>query len=246
MAIELDADGKKLPGSSEPIPGKCAARLRKHNKAYNPPRYCIQFPMHGKNRCPLHGGKAKSGPLHGRYTTGLYCKTLPLNLREDYLQAVADPKLSHLQEELALITTRQLELTKKLSQLESPPWNQAQEAKNKYLQTHLDEDLDKLFFLLDEGAETASIYESTWAEIREIIQEKTKTAAAENKRKEALRTRVEINDVVGIVTALTSFVLSQPIETKIKQAVQNKLCELIDSKKQIPADQVLIENKPIE
>lgn len=38
-------------GSPELIPGRCGARLRRHD----PPRYCKQYPRRGGTRCGLHG-----------------------------------------------------------------------------------------------------------------------------------------------------------------------------------------------
>lgn len=57
-------------------------------------------------RCRMHGGTQPIGPASPNYKHGRYSKILPEALRAGYEAALADPKLLHLDEEIALIDAR--------------------------------------------------------------------------------------------------------------------------------------------
>lgn len=52
--LELSPHGKN--GADSPLHGRCGAQLRRR-----PGKYCKRYPMAGKKRCPIHGGKS-TGP----------------------------------------------------------------------------------------------------------------------------------------------------------------------------------------
>ena len=54
-------------GSTEPQPGRCAAKLRRSN----PPRYCMRIPCAASKRCDRHGGHTPKGVASPHFKTGL-------------------------------------------------------------------------------------------------------------------------------------------------------------------------------
>jgi hypothetical protein len=68
------------PGGSE-IAGRCGARLRGDRAG----QFCEAYPLKGKRRCRLHGGRAgaRSGPRNGRWKDGARArKVTPLTPAE--------------------------------------------------------------------------------------------------------------------------------------------------------------------
>jgi hypothetical protein len=60
----------KPRGSTVPEPGRCGRRL----KNTEPPRYCLRFPVEGRDCCPFHGGRTLRGPEHPNYKTGQHSR----------------------------------------------------------------------------------------------------------------------------------------------------------------------------
>src|SRR5262249_56407268 len=68
------------------------------------------------DKCRIHGGLSLRGVAHPQYKNGAHSKYLPKSLRQDYLRAVRDPELLSLLNQLALLASRHMELTKELAQ----------------------------------------------------------------------------------------------------------------------------------
>src|SRR5262245_31214402 len=71
-------------------------------------------------KCRFHGGASLRGVAHPNFKTGAHSRYLPKHLRQDYQRAVTDPELLSLKSQAALLATREMELTKQLSQMEAP------------------------------------------------------------------------------------------------------------------------------
>jgi hypothetical protein len=80
---------------------RCGAKLRGKDQR------CRKYPLRGRDRCRLHGGKSLAGLAHPRPTAGgRYSKYLPSALLERYRGAMADPDALSLRDELALLDAR--------------------------------------------------------------------------------------------------------------------------------------------
>jgi hypothetical protein len=76
----------------------CGARRRDGGE-------CTQVAM-ANGRCKMHGGKTPTGPALPQFKTGRYSKVLPAALLDRYQQALADPELLALTDEIALLDAR--------------------------------------------------------------------------------------------------------------------------------------------
>lgn len=91
----------KLPGSQEPLPGRCGAKLRLSDKKYGHNRYCTKSPMRGKKRCERHGGTTPAGLASPHHKGKGLSKLMPTGLGARYDAAVRDPKLLDARKEAA-------------------------------------------------------------------------------------------------------------------------------------------------
>ena len=110
-------------GSSSPMAGRCGATLRR-----KPGRFCTAYPLTGKTRCALHGGKSLAGPANGNWKHGMYSTVLPGALGTHYATARQNPALVALTEQIALVDAKVFELFEQVQQGESPAaWTQVLE-----------------------------------------------------------------------------------------------------------------------
>jgi hypothetical protein len=115
--------------------------------------------------------------------------------------ALADPDLGSLRGELALQTARVEDLLRQLSHEEGPAWSTLvlaldvlQLARTKG--EPVDAALASLDGLIRSGAACAQSRRAAWAEVRALMQEKTRTSAAESKRLADLQGVVRVEDAL--------------------------------------------------
>lgn len=92
---------------------------------------CKKFAVPGKRVCGIHGGKTPGGLASPHFKTGRHSKYLPKNLLGKYKEAINDPDLLQLRDEIALMDTR---LGEVLTQIEkgAKALNQFEEIQAEY------------------------------------------------------------------------------------------------------------------
>jgi hypothetical protein len=216
----------KAPEPFEPI--LCGAKTRGGGT-------CKKAAMrNGTGRCRLHGGLSPSGVAsphfkHGRRSK--YLKHLPGNLRNAYKAALADPELLSLKDETALLTARAMQLLDNLNATEAPPWGRAVEALNDLKVAGSADAKQQALATLEKvirtGANAAVAQERTWRELREVVQEKTRTAAAEWKRLHDLEALVTVEDALGFAKAFLTAAKEVVTDPGILKRLQEKTMYLL-------------------
>ncbi len=88
---------------------------------------CRSTAIYPNGRCKFHGGPSFSGPANPAFKTGRFSKVLPIRLAAAYREALADPDLIGLRDEIAVTQARILEL---FAQLETgDPFTQLSRAR---------------------------------------------------------------------------------------------------------------------
>jgi hypothetical protein len=162
-------------------------------------------------RCRVHGGCTPGGIASPHYKTGKYSrylKHLPHDLKAGYRKALADRELTSLHAELALLTIRADALLDQLSAIEAPPWakvvdvlvsyERARRSGDKAEQDHC---FTELAGLIRTGSSAAAAQQAIWQELRDIVQERTRTSAAEHKRQIAMGAMMEVSQVMLFIDA---------------------------------------------
>jgi hypothetical protein len=178
---------------------------------------CRKPPM-ANGRCRLHGGATPGGIACANYKHGRYSRFVPRGLKRGYEAARADTELASLREELALQQAMMSELLKQMEKSPAPPWAQAallyREARAAKDVAVKAAKLTELGALLQAGAAAGAGHERARRELRELIQEKTKTAAAEARR---------LGDMGQTLTREQAMVLMHMVLTAIKDNVRDGL-----------------------
>jgi hypothetical protein len=134
-----------------------------------------------------------------------------------------------------------MELTKQLAQLETPPWTTTVEALNDYILALKCKDkaktaktLTKLQKTVREGADPAENYESAWKELREILQEKAKLVAGENRRLENIGGFVRTEELMIVLYGLLECIRENVDDMSVRDIIQRKFNELIEARATVP------------
>ena len=173
----------------------CGAQLRGR-----PGVYCQQRVLSPNGRCRLHGGNSPAGIECGAYKHGLYSKYVPKTMRREYDAILEDHDLTELREELALQTLRMTSLIMELEK-EPPPWEELQVAFRAWAgasESSKMEAMNKLVELVQTGVSVTVDRKKVWEELRQIIQEKTRTASAEWGRLHDLNGLVKLETVMAM------------------------------------------------
>jgi hypothetical protein len=180
------------PDNGNPMPSRkphavCGARCRDG-------RACTQRPM-ANGRCKMHGGKTPGGIASPHFRHGRYSKYVPRNLRGAYETARADEELVSLRDELALLTVRITQLLQELSANPTSPGGDVLTALDRLKAAGGGDDAGPALAALEQvvrnGRDAGRAQEAIWREIREVVQEKTRTARAQWTR---------LGDLQGVVT----------------------------------------------
>jgi hypothetical protein len=174
-------------------------------------------------RCRLHGGLSLKGVnapsfKHGRRSK--YLKNLPRQLRNGYRELLADPDLLSLKEEIGLLTARINEVLGRLSESAPPPWDaileslvKVESAVGKGNATKTLPAVRAMAELVRSGKEATVNQRQCWSELREIIQEKTKTASAEWNR---------LNELNGVVTVEQALLFARAFLSAARECVTDR------------------------
>lgn len=180
----------------------------------------------------MHGGASLSGLAHPNLRTGRHSKDLPQRLTSRVLEALQDPKLTELRDELALVDVRIGQL---LSQLEEPGAHdgKAAAAALQQLQAAIaaqDQAAAAVAMKVLEGAFAVTIHEhATWAEIQDAINVRRKLVESETRRLKALHQMVTTEEVMTLVSALSASVHRHVTDRVALAAIQDDIRRLMSA-----------------
>ena len=202
-------------------------------------RTCTQKPM-PNGRCRLHGGKTPAGIAsphwrHGRRSK--YEKHLPTEMRNGYLAALNDEQITSLRDELALQDTFIQERLEALAQTQAPPWGRAVESLKDLCAAlrkgeGIEEALSAHAQVVRTGADTAQSQDRIRAEVRELIQERTRTASAEQKRLTDMGALIEVDKALAFLSATLAALKEEVADRDTLLRVTRRIHTLLP-----PADQ---------
>jgi hypothetical protein len=190
---------------------------------------CEQWAM-TNGRCRKHGGRAKKGVdapnfKHGRYSQAL----VGLSLHDAYTQAVADPELLALKDDIALVVSRLQQLILKLPRGDTrDAWNGALTYARRLrplvqrlpdpVVTRADEALRSLLALLEQGASEYVV----WREITDAQAHLRALIDTERKYREGL----QINLTIERVEIMMAVIVDAARRTISREAVGPFIQEL--------------------
>lgn len=204
----------------------CCQKHRKRRDEHGNLQPCKREAMAGRDCCDFHGGKSLRGIASPSFKTGRYSEHLPTRYLKSFDNAMKDPALTSVREELALCDARQAELLARLSTGESGHlWHLANRALGSLRSAIASGNADaqgaainSLISLVERGSRD----EQQWAEVREVSELRRRLAETERRRIESIQAYMTM-DEIGAAAAFLAGVLKRSItdESKLKSAAED-------------------------
>jgi hypothetical protein len=180
--------------------GKCTAGSKRTGEA------CKANAVTGRSVCYHHGGASRTGLAHPNLTTGRYSKHLPTRMGERYQQALADPELLAMREEVALIDSRLSDVLSRVDTGESgKAWAELQKAWKIYRTGPPGQRLEAEARISDLIHDGASDYEA-WSEVREIVDQRARLVANERQRLVQMQQMLSVEQAMTLMAAVADAV----------------------------------------
>lgn len=192
----------------------------------------------GEGRCKLHGGASLAGRDHPMYKHGRRSATLPTRLLADFHQAMNDPALLSLREDIATIDARIIDLQKRLDTGEAGNlWRLARTAMSRFKSAResstmeaetkrhiMAEALDELDRLIVKGT---SDYRA-WDEIAKAMNDRRRMIDSEHKRAVAMGQMMSADAVLTLVDSINKVINDVVSDPTIRAKVAVGIMSLID------------------
>jgi len=142
--------------------------------------------------------------------TKRYQKFIPERLAEKYLEAVNDPEIIALNDDIALVETRIKQLIERIDTDEPPPvWADARAAFNEFMMYKRIKDTEKageVLNLLEDIFNREASDRESWDEIFSRLEQRMKLASEERKRRMDMRNLMDAEQVMDVASRLLAAV----------------------------------------
>jgi hypothetical protein len=193
--------------------------------------YCKK-PAMANGRCMIHGGRAAKGYQASNFKHGKYSKYLPYGMQKNFERSLKDPELLSLNNELAVIDGRLIELIEKLDKGESQrTWLIAKGIYGELVQAlhagslaAVNKHMAELGEVLTKGHDEYGL----WKEIGEQIDRRRSLAEAERRRLVEAHYMVDVEKAKTLMAALAASVRKHVTDTKALAAISEDFLRLTE------------------
>lgn len=197
---------------------------------------CGSWPVKGRNRCRMHGGKTLVGTANGFYKGGRYSKYLPDRLREKYETSHTDPDLLSLRSEVSLVDSRLADLLFRVDTGESGQlWTNLKKAHEEFRLYRRAQDVPKMTIALAkvESVIDSAIQDHTaWTEIAELLEQRRKLAESEHRRLVALEQLITTEEALLMMRRVVDIITVHVPDKKALSQIIVDLQQMIGANQQ--------------
>ena len=185
--------------------------------------------------CYMHGGPTPKGIAAPQFKTGRYSKYLPSRLAGRYEEAISDPELLALRDDIGLLDTRISGVVAALDTGESQESWSAMMALVSQLETEwqtlLDdgeppETMERTVEAIGKTARQGLSQGYVWAEIRGLLKERAALVSGEQKRLVEMQQYVTATEAMGFVGAVMASVRRHVSDRRALSAISSDLTGL--------------------
>lgn len=184
----------------------------------------------GRTVCRHHGGKSLVGPASPQWKDGRRSKYLPKRLLDDYLASLNNPDKLALDEEIALLDTRLVDLLRRIDAGESGQlWRALLTATRAYEAAQRAKDpaamaaaLDTMVDRITSGHTDAA----AWQEVRAVVQERRRLIESERKRLVEAQQVIAVDQALAMMAALVDAVRAHVRDDATLRAVASEFARL--------------------
>ncbi len=183
------------------------------------------------NRCKFHGGMTPVGPASPQYKTGRYSKHLPGELLARYQEALRDPDLIAIRDELALMHTRLQQLLSKVDVGETGAlwkdmkdlFGEFQRARRRGQEDAMDDVLEQVEHLIERGATDSE----AWQEVYKAVETVRKLSESEQKRLVSMQQMITAERAMTLLAAVVSVIHKHVTDKKALAAISTEFAGLV-------------------
>jgi len=207
-------------------PVTCGAKTRDGDPCKNPP-------VHGSKRCRMHGGKTPKGIASPLWNAGRTNRYLPARLLERVKEALDDPALLSLRNEIAVLDARMTELYGRIDQGGATEnWTEARRLMRAFQRARdanprdaagMVEHFGKLEALILDQAHEGSV----WWELRQLWDDRRRLVESERKRRVEEGHMLPREQVLAFYTQLGAAVAEEVSSPEERQRVTNRMMSLL-------------------
>jgi hypothetical protein len=182
----------------------------------------------------MHGGSSLVGVASPTFKHGRYSRHLPSRLAERYAEALADPQLLELRDEIALAGTRQTELLDQLDTgLSLGRWRAAQMAFGELMVAVRDKDTEGLQHALIALEDALGLHATNdalvWEQIVGLSEHRRRLVESEQKRLLAAQQLISAEQGMALIARLTESVRRYVSDPGILAAIANDLRAVVNA-----------------
>lgn len=186
-------------------------------------------------RCYMHGGATPTGIASSHFRTGRYSKYLPARLSGRYEQAISDPDLMALRDEIGLLDTRIAQVVSALGTGESADawsslfalWQQLDRDMSALLDDgETPETMERTVIALGETIRNGLSQGYVWSEIRGLLKERAALVGGEQKRLSDMQQYITAEKAMLFVGAVMDSVRRHVHEPAAVAAISSDLTHL--------------------
>lgn len=220
---------------SEPAKRRCTARTKSGKK-------CKQWAM-ANGYCNAHGGMNKPGVDHPRTVHGLRsdpkknapvpgarkASGLPSRFYDSVMEAVDDPNLASLNDEIIIVDVRISDLSRRLDTGESGAlWMSLQDAVENYQSESDQEEAFRLLNRIFQMIERGSTDHQQWLDINMNIEQKARLIRAETQRMKDVGMLMRTDRVLLFIRAVVEVVMRNVPDPDQQERIRRSIERLLD------------------
>lgn len=235
----------RKPSSKRKSPGKPLPEHQCQGTSKRSGERCGKWKMRGKDYCHIHGGKTPRGVGLPQFSHGRYSASVPARLSKSYEEALADPKRLELDNELAIVISRNRELLEKLYDGDSLAYRHRlvklkramdearrnaraamergnTDAADRYTEKQA-EHFNALLALIERGASDAE----SWLELKDNIDAQRRLAESERKRRVEDHQIATTEEILAIMGAVLAIITRHVRDERIRRAIGTDIEALV-------------------
>ncbi len=184
---------------------------------------CKKHVIRGRTKCGRHGGKSPQGIASPHFRHGRYSRHLPTRIMGDYHEYLTDPKRLELDDELALVRARAVDLIRRVDVGESSQlWKKLQATFDEL--TRATDAAEQLALINDLGQlirQGASDY-AAWEEVGKQIDRTQRLAESQRKRTLELQDNIPMEHMHQILIMLLAAIVKYVTDRETRANIQTE------------------------
>ena len=226
MTDPSNPEATKRPGGGNAVgdPRRCTANSKQAGER------CKRYSSPGRTVCVMHGGRSRAGLAHPGLTRGgRYSKHLPTNLFDAYAQALRDPELLNLRDEIAITRARVNELLGTLHGDDRPGARVSARAALRALKSARGErGRASAIKRLEEALDAAAAERKTWTAILAALDQVRKLTVAERRRMIDAGALIPVEDALLFAQTLLVAVRDNVQDPEALQRIHDRVKTTLD------------------